>query len=83
MSTEYGFVSEPHRNGYYLVSPASKEGDEITCHDLSGFLGSWKMKTCGVFFPSVSGETLCAEAMSAANIYAQEKNRRLLITHCS
>lgn len=74
MSKVFGFVAEPHRNGYYLVSAASQEGDTTVCSDLSGFLGSWKMKEGGVFFPTISGETLCKEAMQMANDYAREKN---------
>lgn len=74
MNKVFGFVAEPHRAGVYFVSAACKEGDEITCHDLSGFLGSWKMRTGGVFFPTVSGDTLCSEAMQMANDYAREKN---------
>lgn len=74
MSKVFGFVAEPHRNNYYMVSPASQEGEEVMCHDLSGFLGNWKMKDGGVFFLTVSGETLCKEAMQMADDYAREKN---------
>jgi hypothetical protein len=74
MSEVFGFVAEPHRNNCYFVSAATEEGDKVTCHDLSGFLGSWKMREGGVFFPTVSGETLCKEAMQMANDYAREKN---------
>lgn len=74
MSELYGFVAEPNRNNCYFVSAATKEGEEVTCHDLSGFLGSWKMREGGIFFPTVSGDTLCKEAMQMANDYAMEKN---------
>lgn len=74
MSKVFGFVAEPHRDNHYFVSAACQEKDEVTCHDLSGFLGSWKMRVGGVFFPSISGETLCKEAMQMANDYAREKN---------
>lgn len=70
----FGFVAEPHRNGYYLVSPASQKGGETTCYDLAGFLGSWKMRKDGVFFPSISGDTLCNKALKQANDYAKERN---------
>lgn len=74
MSKVFGFVAEPHRNGYYLVSPATKEGEEVTCHDCSGFLGSWKMKVGGIFFNSADGSVFCNEAMSLAQSYANERN---------
>lgn len=72
--TEFGFVAEPHRDGYFLVSPATKRGDKIECHDLSGFLGSWDMKTGGVFFASTTGDCLCPDAMSKANEYSKQMN---------
>lgn len=75
MKEVYGFVAEPHRNNYYLVSPAAQEGVEVTCYDLSGFLGSWKMKEGGVFFPTISGDTLCEQAMNMAYAYAKGKNQ--------
>lgn len=74
MNEVFGFVVEPHRNGYYLVSPATKGGEDITCHDCSGFLGSWKMKPDGVFFESVDESVFCNEAMSTASAYANKKN---------
>lgn len=74
MSKVFGFVAEPHRNNVYFVTPACKEDGTVTCHDLSGFLGSWKMREGGVFFPTISGDTLCEEAMQMANDYAKEKN---------
>lgn len=69
----YGFVAEPHKNGYWLVSPATKEDDLIRCHDLSGFLGSWNMKQGGVFFPSPTNDSLCNVALQEANTFAREK----------
>lgn len=71
--TLYGFVTEPHKNNYWLVSPATKEGDLIRCHDLSGFLGSWGMKQGGVFFPSPDNDSLCNIAMQEANAFAMEQ----------
>lgn len=73
--TVFGFVAEPHKNGYYLVSPATKEGDTIKCHDLSGFLGSWNMKQGGTFFESTSGDCLCPDALSQASEYAEQINK--------
>ena len=32
------------------------------------------MREGGVFFPTISGDTLCEEAMQMANDYAKEKN---------
>lgn len=78
MKELFGFVAEPHRNGYYLVSPATKEGDKVTCYDLSGFLGSWEMKVGGIFFESISGENLCNHTMQTAQAFANSKNRRLI-----
>ena len=79
MSKVYGFVAEPHKNGYYIVSPATQEGSVVRCHDLSGFCGSWDMKEGGVFFEGVSGESvvLCKYAMDAANTYAGEMNEEM------
>lgn len=76
--TTYGFVAEPHRNNTYLVSPATEENGSIRCHDLSGFCGSWEMKTGGKFFPSPDNSSLCSVAMNQANNYAQEKNQENL-----
>jgi hypothetical protein len=74
----YGFVVEPHKNGLWLVSPATKEDDAVTCHDLSGFLGSWKMKESGEFIPSVSGESCCGLTLNLANKLAFERNKETL-----
>ena len=76
--TIYGFVVEPHKNGYWLVSAATQEGDKIICHDLSGYLGSWAMKDGGKFFPSVTESSVCGIALEQASKYAQEKNVSLL-----
>lgn len=75
MSKVFGFVAEPHKNGKYLVSPAYREGGEVTCCDLSGFSGSWRMKCGGEFFPTVSGDVLCQEAMNMAVDHATTKNK--------
>ena len=76
MSKVFGFVAEPHRNGYFLVSrPATKDGETITCHDLSGFMGSWCMKTGGVFFESENGDSLCCVALAKAQQYADAKSK--------
>ena len=74
MTKEFGFVSEPHKHSYHLVSPATKIDGEITSHDLSGYLGSWPMKEGGVFFASISGEAICTETMKLANEYARKIN---------
>jgi hypothetical protein len=71
----YGFTVEPHKNDYWLVSAATKDGDVITCHDLSWFGGSWKMKERGIFIASISGSVLCEQAMSEANNLAYQKNQ--------
>lgn len=71
----HGFVVEPHKNNFWLVSPATKEGDIVTCHDLSGFLGSWKMKENGEFIPSISGQSLCSLTLKAANEIAFERDK--------
>ncbi|QCQ59082.1 hypothetical protein HOV44_gp004 [Rheinheimera phage Barba5S] len=72
--TTYGFVAEPHRNGHYFVNAATSTSGEVTCYDLAGFLGSWKMKDGGVFFPSVSGESFCPITLKKAQDYATEVN---------
>jgi hypothetical protein len=75
MTKVFGFVAEPHKSNYYVVTPAVKENGEVICCDCSWFLGSWKMRAGGVFFPTVSGDVFCREAMEAANLYAKEKNK--------
>lgn len=74
MTEILGFVAEPHKNGFYIVSPATISDGVITCHDPSGFLGSWEMKQGGVFFKSISGSCFCNETMSLASEYAKFKN---------
>ena len=69
----YGFVSEPHGDKW-LVTPATKEGDTITCHDVSGFLGSWAMKGGGVFFEEEGGGCFCDIALQKALSHAKELN---------
>ena len=73
--TEYGFAAEPHKNNTWLVSPATREDGQVTCHDLSGFCGSWQMKLGGEFFPSPDNSSLCSVAIHQANNYAQDKNQ--------
>ena len=74
MSTTYGFAVEKHGPTWF-VFPASRTDSCLTqCHDLSGFMGSWDMKPGGVFFESISGETLCSETMKIAQSYADDKN---------
>lgn len=73
--TIYGFVAEPHKGGYYLISPATIEDGVIRCHDLSGFLGSWDAKVGAMFFESIDGSCLCEQAMKLANEYASIKNK--------
>ncbi len=76
MKEVFGFVSEPHKNNKYLVTPATKDGHgEITCHDTSGFLGSWKMKEGGVFFEEEGGGVYCQKALDKANTHAIEKDK--------
>lgn len=76
---KFGFVAEPHKNNIYLVSPATKREDgSVACEDLSGFLGSWRMKAKGMFFESESGETLCNKALKKATEYARQQNERNL-----
>lgn len=68
----YGFVSEPHKNGQYFVTPATKdENGIITCHDPSWFLGSWIMKEGGEFFEEEGGGGYCSKALDKANLHAQ------------
>lgn len=72
---EYGFVAEPHRNTSWLVFPATRKDEQVTCYDLAGFCGSWQMKLGGEFFLSPNNSSLCAIAMHQANNFAQEKNQ--------
>lgn len=73
----YGFAAEPNGK-YWLISPATKSEDGITCHDLAGFLGHWKLKEGGVFFPSISGESLCNATLSKAQEYVnQQKENKI------
>ena len=71
---DFGFVAEPHKT--WLCSPATLDltTGEITCHDLSGFIGSWKMKEGGKFFPCVTDSTLCPDAMQAAQDFCDKMN---------
>lgn len=62
---KFGFVAEPH-NGNWQASPATKNNSEVTCYDLGGFLGSWKMIEGGVFFESQENKALDYEAMQMA-----------------
>lgn len=74
-SEVYGFVAEPHRDNYWLSSPASKdENGVIRCHDLSGFLGSWNMKEYGVFFPCETDSLFCKVAMKKSEELCRSKN---------
>ena len=57
--TLYGYAIEPSKDGVFYVVTASKECDEVTIHDLAGFLGSWKAKKGTEFF---SGESAHKEA---------------------
>lgn len=76
MNKMFGFVAEPHRNNYWLVTPATKEGDSVTCHDCSGFMGSWPMKEGGIFFPCETDNVFCDIAQRKASAYAKEKNNK-------
>jgi len=57
--TLYGYAIETSKDGSSYAATASKECDEITIHDLAGFLGSWKAKEGTKFF---SGENAHKEA---------------------
>jgi hypothetical protein len=65
MSEIFGFVSEPHRNGEHLVTHAINEDGVVTCHDISGFAGSWKMKDGGVFFETEIEAVYFAKSFNA------------------
>jgi hypothetical protein len=71
----YGFAVEPHKDDYWLVFAATQEGDVITCHDLSGFGCSRRMKERGIFIASISGDVLCGQALNEANKLAYQKNQ--------
>ena len=72
----YGFVAEPHRNNYHIISPATKDSETglVTCHDLAGFCGSWNMHDGGVFFECTEGEPFDQVAMDKASAYCKQKN---------
>ncbi len=79
METVFGWVVEKI-NGQYFISAATKEcktdGDvvteEVICHDISGFMGSWKASKGGVFFQTVSGDATCNIALEQAKKYVDE-----------
>jgi hypothetical protein len=71
----YGFAVEPHKDDYWLVSAATQESDVTTCHDLSGFGCSRRMKERGIFIASISGDVLCEQALNEANKLAYQKNK--------
>ena len=74
MSTIFGFAVEKHGPTWFVIPASREEGNITRCHDLSGFAGSWDMKSGGVFFESISGETLCSKTMEVAQTYANEMN---------
>lgn len=71
----HGFASELHKE--WMASPAIENEGAVTCHDPSGFLGSWKMKDGGVFFASERNEPFDGEAMKKALEYCREMNSKL------
>lgn len=68
----FGFAVERMRSGTMCVTPATKTGDKVRCHDISGFMGSWDMQEQGVFFPGETpNDCLCPVAMQKADEYAR------------
>lgn len=80
MEEIYGWAVEKV-NGKYFISAATKERkvggnlvtEEVICHDLSGFMGSWKARKDAVFFPNVTGSSTCSVALKQASKYANEQ----------
>ena len=79
METVFGWVVEKI-NGQYFISAATKEcksgwwadTQKEKCHDISGFMGSWKASKGGVFFQTVSGDATCNIALEQAKKYVDE-----------
>lgn len=71
---EFGFVAEPHKNGYFLCSPAIMKDGNITVYDLSGFGGSWGMREGGKFFKCPDGDKLCKATMEESSKYCKQMN---------
>jgi len=79
METIYGWAVEKV-NGKCFISAATKERktdgnvvtEEVICHDLSGFRGSWKARKDAVFFQTVTGDATCSIALEQASKYAKE-----------
>lgn len=79
MEEVYGWAVEKV-GAEYFITAATKERktsghvaiEEIMCHDISGFRGSWKMRKDGVFFPTVTGGATCSVALEQACKYAKE-----------
>lgn len=79
METIFGWAVEKI-NGRCFISAATKERktdgnivtEEVICHDISGFMGSWKARKDSVFFQTVSGDATCSIALKQANNYADE-----------
>lgn len=70
----HGFAAEPHKT--WLASPAVEIQGKVTCHDSSGFLGSWEMKDGGVFFASENNIIFDQKAMDKALNYCNEMNNK-------
>lgn len=73
MEEIYGWAVE--KVGYQcFISAATKDSEtgEVMCHDISGFMGSWKMRKEGVFFPTVTGDATCSIALEQASKCAKE-----------
>jgi hypothetical protein len=71
---EFGWAVEPFDNKDHTLlglSAATRVGDVITNHDLSGFMGSWVAKPSAVFFPSETGSSMCPVAYNKAWKYKE------------
>ena len=70
----FGFVAEPQpKSGYWLCHPATLSNGVVLCHDLSGFLGSWRARG-GYFFPNRHNATLCNLTMKECESYCRLMN---------
>lgn len=75
---KFGFASEPRRDGTYFIAPSTinQDNGKVTCHDVSGFAGSWDMAEGGVFFPEEGGGSLCSAALDKAQNHADNENKK-------
>ena len=72
---KYGFAVEPNRR--WSVTPATQEDGIVTCHDISGFMGSWKMNEGGRFFECPDGDILNQATLEEAQSFGRERNSSL------